>query len=93
LITKETLLVKRTKAKVTERALVQRINRVLAQQGHAGRALKKTRGLQARIDLGVWWVLDHDRNFVIQKFVNIEELGRKLGVLEEWEEVSDKAAE
>ena len=67
---------------VTARALVQRINRKLADHGTMGQVLKRTRGMRAYVDLGDYWILDIGRNFVADKHVNIEALGRKLEVLQ-----------
>ncbi len=67
---------------VTMKALVQRINRKLADSNEA---LRKTRGARALIDLGDWYVLDTNRNLILHKNVDPEVLGRELGVLHPWE--------
>ena len=68
--------VRQRKMPVTVRALVQRINRVLASDG------KRLRGTRGR-GPGVYYVVSSSR--VTQSAVNLEALGRKLGVLHEWE--------
>ena len=67
---------------VTARALTQRINRAL---GEEGRMLRKTRGSRALQDLGEYYVLNVDRNWVIQTDVDLEGFGRELGCLEAYE--------
>ncbi len=81
----EELPVKRgayTKVPVTMKALTQRINRVLR---HDDEQLRKARGVRTRQDLGEWYVLDWNRNFIVRHHVDPEALGRKLGTLNEWE--------
>ncbi len=67
---------------VTLRALLQRINRRLLDDGETVRA---ARGDQARKDLGDYYRLDFKRNAVVEKDVDVEQLGRKLGVLQPYE--------
>lgn len=67
---------------VTTRALVQRINRALAADDEV---LKAARGAQALQDLGEHYILDIKRNVVTRKDVDIEAVGRSLGVLKEYE--------
>ena len=73
---------------VTERALIQRINRVLAKQDEM---LKVTRGQRARADLGDWYVLDVQRNTVMRSnmssHLSLEDYGRKLGALQPFEKL------
>ena len=71
---------------VSTRALVQRINRKLAQEGEQ---LKATRGGQAQIDLGDYYLLDLRLNAVVGKNIDPERLGRELGVLAKWEILTD----
>lgn len=69
---------------VSARALLQRINRKLAADGER---LKATRGESARQELGNYYVIDTNRNAVLHKDVDVEEFGRKCGVLAAWERV------
>ena len=71
-------------AKVSAGALLKRINRKLAREGQK---LKATRGERCRIDLGDHYVTDVCRNILVLHHVNPAALGRKLGVLQEWEVV------
>jgi hypothetical protein len=75
---------KRTTIPVSERALIQRINRVLAKEDQV---LKATRGMQASLDLGRYFILDCRANFVLDKHLDLKALGRKLGCLRAWERV------
>jgi hypothetical protein len=72
----------RPRVPVSERAVTQRINRKLAASGEK---LQKCRSDRWRHDVGDWYVIDVDRNLVLHKHVGLEELGRKLGVLHEYE--------
>lgn len=67
---------------VTERALVQRINRVLAKQDEV---LKAARGERAVVDLGRYYVLSVSGNYVVDKDVDLEDLGRALEALKPFE--------
>jgi len=78
---------KQTRVPVTERALVQRLNRSLAADGMQ---LKKTVGARAFATLGDYYVVDISRNFVVEKEIDIESLGRKRKVLAEWEVLEEK---
>lgn len=69
---------------VTVRALIQRINRKLAKDEEK---LMKLRGERGRDDLGDYYVVNLDRNHVVNSHIDPEQFGRKIGVLEEWETV------
>lgn len=69
---------------VTTRALIQRINRVLAKRDEQ---LRATRGARARLDLGDFYVHELRRNLALETRVDPEEFGRELGVLKPWERV------
>jgi hypothetical protein len=71
---------------VTVRAIVQRINRALAKKGEQ---LRASRGDQARTELGDYYVIDLHRNTLVLYRVNLDALGRKLGVLRPWERVEE----
>ena len=76
------------KVPVTTRALVQRINRVFIKTGYE--FLRKTRGNRWRSDLGDYYLIDENRNMITGKDVDPESLGRELGVLKEYESISDE---
>ncbi len=67
---------------VTERALYQRINRKLKQDRSQ---LRTARSERAEQDLGRHYIVDTRRNAVRDTRVDLETLGRKLGVLQPWE--------
>jgi hypothetical protein len=72
---------------VSGRAVMQRINRELASQG---KVLKKSRGERARQDFGDYYIIDVNRNFLVESHCDLEELGRKLAVLRGFEEVQSE---
>jgi hypothetical protein len=72
------------KVPITERALIQRINRKLANDDEA---LKKTRGIHATQGLGAYYKLNTNRNIVIDHHVDPVELAKELNVLWDWEQV------
>jgi len=72
----------RQKVSVSERALIQRLNRALRDDGTC---VKKTRPSLYFKELGDYYVLDFCGNFVVEKDVDIEALGREKKVLAEWE--------
>ena len=74
------------KVPIAKRAVVARIDRKLK---HDGRMLKTLRGYKAQRDLGDYYVVDLDRNMIIETHVDPEAYGREIGVLEEWEVLSD----
>jgi hypothetical protein len=79
-------MAKGMKALVSERAVTQRINRVLKAKGEV---LRATRGLQRRQELGAWYVVDLNRGRIRTDYpMNLEALARTLGALQDWEVVS-----
>jgi hypothetical protein len=82
------------KVPISERALIQRINRRLKQDGEM---LRSARGTwhQGRwypdSNLGRYYIIDFMRNFVIHVRVDLEAYGRELEVLREWEELQAEA--
>jgi hypothetical protein len=72
---------RKNKVIVSERAILQRINRVLSKEGEM---LKKSRPAY-QTEIGDFYLIDLERNFVIKKDVDIEALARKKGVLAGWE--------
>lgn len=73
---------KKGKVPVSTRALMQRINRAMRDDE---RVVKATRGDRARMDLGWYYVLDWNRNLVVDTNVNLEELGKEYAVLKAYE--------
>ena len=71
---------------ISETALEKRISRKLA---HDGLALRKCRSLTwLEVNLGSRYVLDLQRNTVVEKHVDLETLGRDLGVIRDIETLS-----
>ncbi len=71
---------------VSRRALIARLNRHLKKDGEC---LRTSRGERARQDLGDYFVIDVSKNHVINKDVDLEDLGRELGVLAAFEKLTD----
>jgi hypothetical protein len=76
-------MAKPKKVSVTDRALLQRINRVVAKDGLR---LKKSKRGQSK--LGDFYIINTKSNVLVSVNVDIEALGRKHGVLAAWEELS-----
>ena len=64
--------------RLSERAVIQRINRKLA---HKNERICKSRGWRALQNLGEYHVIDCYRNALIKSHLNIEEFAKKLGVM------------
>ena len=77
---------KRKTVPVGLRAVLKRVNRVLEADS---RILKRTRGGRAEQELGRFFVVDLDRNIVVDRGVDLEALARKLGALEDFEHVDE----
>jgi hypothetical protein len=76
----------KAKLSITEEALRQRINRKLKKD--QDQVLKRTRsGSNTEITLGDYYVVDIKGNYVVDHHIQIEKLGRKLGVLAESEKL------
>ena len=71
--------------RITTATLTKRINRKLAARGEA---LRRTRGMQAYLELGDYYAIDISGNFVVSREIDLQELGRDLGVLFAHEEVA-----
>lgn len=73
---------------VSKRALIQRINRALKKDDEA---LKTARGSQTSSTVGDFFIISLDPRMgrsVLHQDVDIERLGRKLGVLKPFEQLS-----
>jgi hypothetical protein len=74
---------KQLKVPITERALTQRINRLLRPEG---RTLKTTRGNgRAHAELGAYYVLDLTRHAVVRTDVDLSAYAIELGALQPYE--------
>ena len=82
---------KRDTVPVTMRAVIQRINRRLKREHDHGERnwefLKATRGDRWRSELGDYYLVNVDRNAIVDKQVDPEEFARELGVLAPYERV------
>jgi len=80
------------RATVSERALVGRINRKLAKKGQQLRRRRVTwdgsNWLEDN-DLGRYYIVDLERDFLVEHHVDLEEIGRDLKVLAGWEALSE----
>jgi hypothetical protein len=70
------------KVPLSNRAIIQRINRRLAKNHEK---LCKSRGWQAQQNLGDYYLLDRYRKTVINSNVNVQTFARELGVIQEHE--------
>ncbi len=70
------------KLSITERALIQRINRALAKRGER---LKKARGESAIQDVGEYFIIDIDRNAIVHTNVSVIETAKELGCVQPFE--------
>jgi hypothetical protein len=83
------MMTKRPKVPISERALIQRINRKLKPEDQM---LRTTRGERWRSSQGNHYIIDFNRNWMVADHVDVEDLGRELGVLAEWEHVVEDVA-
>jgi hypothetical protein len=74
---------------VTTRALVQRINRKLARDE---KQLRAYRGGRWETTLGRYYVVDVNRNAIVDTDVNLETLARELDALRAWEALMEEEA-
>jgi len=73
-----------TRLKITERALLQRINRKLKSEGEQ---LRTARSQNVETSVGRYYIVDLERNVIAYQHVDPEALGRKLGAIQPWEEL------
>lgn len=74
---------------VTTNALIKRINRKLAPEGER---LRTYRGRHWNSDLGWHYIIDVNRNGLVQGHVDVEKLAREMGVMREHEQIAQEAA-
>jgi hypothetical protein len=75
---------KQQKVPVTERALIQRVNRKL---WHDDEMVKTSRGARAELDLGRHYIVNWRINGLTHRNIDLEDWGRELGVLRDYEEL------
>ncbi len=74
---------------ISKRALIQRINRRLKDDGQV---LRTARGEGAQIEVGRYYSIDIYHNCLVFKHINLEPYARKLGVLSPWERLASPEA-
>ena len=72
-----------TAVPLTQRALLKRVNRHLAQRGEQLYKAKQ----YARSRVGCYYVINTESSVVTGVFVDLEACARQLGVLRSWEEI------
>ena len=77
-------MAKKSTVPVTERALVQRVNRYLAEKSEM---LRKWRSGQ---HVGDYYLIDWTKHVVIKERVELESFARDLGILQPYESLEDK---
>ncbi len=71
------------KVPISDRALLARINRKLAKKMQTLRQCRA--GSRWYHELGDYYILDLNRNWIVDKHCDAETLGREIGVLREYE--------
>jgi len=74
------------KIPVSARAAIARINRKLRSDFEV---LKTARSESVERNVGRYFILDVQHNYIAHVHQDLETLGRKLGVLQEWETVTE----
>jgi hypothetical protein len=69
---------------ISERALMARVNRALAESHEM---VKKTRGVYAMRDLGEYYLLNFNRNAIMKQNLDLEEFARQIKVLRPYEKL------
>jgi hypothetical protein len=75
-----------SKLQITERALIQRINRRLRE---GGAQLRTARTPQVETSVGHHFIVDLNCDAITTQNVDLEVLGRELGVIHPWEELAN----
>lgn len=81
------------KRQVSERALVARINRKLAKSNQQLRRIRVTwDGSKMYVDsnLGRYYLVNEEKNYVVRTHVDVEALGQEVGVLKGWEQLASE---
>ena len=74
----------RSKVKISERALFQRINRRLKRDGER---LQTARSQSTELSIGRYYIVNGDGNYVLHQHVDLEAWGREFGLIRPWEQV------
>ena len=79
-----------TRLKITEGALVQRINRKLKKNGEL---MRIARGQQVEQMFGRYFIANAERKTIVTHHVDLKSLARELNVVQPWEELESRAAD
>ena len=71
---------------ISERSLIRRVNRKLADDNQV---LRMARGERAKRHVGEFYIVDTRRNFIVSKYINLLMFAREMGVLRPWEHIHD----
>jgi len=74
------------KVPVSHRAVLARVNRILAKEG---KTFRVSRSQGERSNLGEAYILDTSKNEVVDSRVSLRELADKLGAIKAFEEMTD----
>lgn len=77
---------KRQTVPISERALIQRINRALKKDGEI---LKKARSTTTSSAVGDFFIVDTNLTGIVHRDIDLEDLGRKLKVLQVFEHLEE----
>lgn len=72
--------------KITQRELVQRINQKIAKNIEG---VKKSRGGESHNETDEYYTIEFDQNKITTTDVDLEKLGKELGVLKDFEELEE----
>jgi hypothetical protein len=78
------------KARISARALIQRINRRLTQDYVVLKIARQRSPDPSVLGHGRYYILDLNDNVITRNDVDLDALGRELGVLKPWEEVYEE---
>jgi hypothetical protein len=67
--------------KVSDSALVKRINRKLAKDWGLNKVLRKNRGWQMKSNFGDYCLFNYINNYVVKSFIDVGSLAKDLNVL------------
>ena len=69
---------------ISERSLIRRINRKLADDEQV---LRMARGERAKRHVGEFYVVDTRRNLIVSKHINLVMFARQMDALKPWERI------
>ncbi|MEP7366188.1 MAG: hypothetical protein ABI972_23265 [Acidobacteriota bacterium] len=78
------------KVPITHRALIQRINRKLAQDGMILKTARLYSTGHENTNLGRYYIVDRTKNTLAFSHCDLDYWGKRVGVLAEWEKLLDE---